>query len=111
MADQIVASTARSRLASTATMTGSFPPHSKTTGVIVVAHCAATIFAVLVDPVNEILSTPLVHNAPPVSPSPVIVVRTSAKGATSLKVSSNHIPTPGVYSLGLKTTVFPAANA
>ena len=92
-------------------MTGSFPPHSKTTGVIVVAHWAATIFAVLVDPVNEILSTPLVHNAPPVSPSPVIVVRTSAKGATSLKVSSNHIPTPGVYSLGLKTTVFPAANA
>ncbi|CAB4540299.1 unannotated protein [freshwater metagenome] len=78
---------------------------------MVVAHWAATSFAVRVDPVKESLSTPLVQSAPPVSPRPVIVVKISAKGATSLNTSSSHIPTPGVYSLGLNTTVLPAANA
>ena len=34
-----------------------------------------------------------------------------ANGAIVLKLCSSHTPTPGVYSLGLKTTVFPAANA
>ena len=111
MADQIVASTARSMFASDATMTGSFPPHSKITGVILVAHAAATNFAVFVDPVNESLSIALVHSAAPVSAKPVIVVKISAKGATVLKLSSNQRPTPGVNSLGLKTTVFPAARA
>ncbi|CAB4589023.1 unannotated protein [freshwater metagenome] len=111
MADHIVASTARLTSASAATITGSLPPHSRTTGTITEAHCAATSFAVRVEPVNESLSIPLTQSAPPVSPKPVIVVKISAKGATSLKLSSNHIPTPGVYSLGLKTTVFPAASA
>ena len=66
MADQIVASTARSRFASDATITGSFPPHSKTTGIIFAAQAAATNFAVLVEPVNESLSIALLHNAAPV---------------------------------------------
>ena len=111
IADQIVASTARSRFASAATITGSLPPHSKTTGVMFVAHAAATNFAVRVEPVNDNLSTPLMHKAFPVSAKPVIVVKISAKGAMALKLSSSHTPTPGVYSLGLNTTVFPAANA
>ena len=111
MADQIVASTARSRFASAATITGSFPPHSKTTGVMFVAHAAATNLAVLVEPVNDNLSIALVQRAFPVSAKPVIVVKMSANGATTLKLSSSHTPTPGVYSLGLKTTVFPAASA
>ena len=58
--------------ASFATRTGSFPPHSRITGVIVVAHVAATIFAVFVEPVKANLSTPLSQSALPVSPSPVI---------------------------------------
>ena len=78
---------------------------------MVAAHWAATNLAVRVDPVNESLSMPLAQSALPVSPKPVMVVRISAKGATSLKLSSSHTPTPGVYSLGLKTTVFPAAKA
>ena len=98
-------------LASEATITGSFPPHSRTTGVIWVAHAAATSFAVRVDPVNESLLIAEVQRAFPVSPKPVIVVKTSSIGATALKLSLSHIPTPGVYSLGLNTTVFPAAKA
>jgi hypothetical protein len=35
----------------------------------------------------------------------------SANGAMELKLSSNQTPTPGVYSLGLNTTLLPAANA
>ncbi len=38
-------------------------------------------------------------------------VKIFANGAIELKLSCNHTPTPGVYSLGLKTTVFPAASA
>ena len=52
-----------------------------------------------------------VHSAFPVSAKPVIVVNTPANGAITLKLSWIHIPTPGVNSLGLKTTVFPAAKA
>ena len=111
IADQIVASAARLISASAATITGSFPPHSRTTGVIVVAQDAATNFAVRVEPVNANLSTPLSHRSFPVAPRPVMQVKISANGATSAKVCANTIPTPGVYSLGLKTTVFPAASA
>ena len=75
------------------------------------AHAAATNLAVRVEPVNDNLSTPLRHNALPVSAKPVIVAKMSAKGATELKLSYSQTPTPGVYSLGLNTTVFPAANA
>ena len=111
MADQIVASTALSICASAATITGSFPPHSSTTGVICVAQAAATNFAVRVEPVKDSLLIAEVHSAFPVSPKPVIVVKIPENGAMALKLSLIHIPTPGVYSLGLKTTVFPAANA
>ncbi|CAB4536723.1 unannotated protein [freshwater metagenome] len=86
IADQIVASTARLISASAATITGSFPPHSRTTGVMVVAHVAATIFAVFVDPVKANLSTPLSQSAFPVSPRPVIHVKICSNGATSLNV-------------------------
>ena len=86
IADQIVASTARSILASEATITGSLPPHSRTTGVICVAQAAATNFAVLVDPVNDSLSIAEVHKALPVSANPVIVVNTPANGAIVLKL-------------------------
>ena len=111
MADQIVASAARLRSASSAMITGSLPPHSRITGVIVVAHSAATNFAVRVDPVKANLSTPLSQRSLPVAPRPVMQVKISAKGAISAKVFARTIPTPGVYSLGLNTTVLPAARA
>ena len=92
-------------------ITGSLPPHSRTTGIIRAAQICPTIFAVLVDPVNEILSIALSVSALPVSGNPVIVVKIESNGATCLNVSLNQEPTPGVYSLGLKTTALPAANA
>ena len=97
--------------ASAATITGSLPPHSRTTGTILSAHDAATFLAVLVEPVNEILLTADSVKARPVSGVPVTVVKIAAKGATSINVSANHLPTPGVNSEGLNTTALPAASA
>ena len=109
--DQTVASAARLMSASAATITGSFPPHSSTTGVIDAAQVAATTFAVRVEPVNASLFTPLSQRNFPVSPSPVMQVNIRDEGATSAKVSASSFPMPGVNSLGLNTTVFPAASA
>ncbi|CAB4734158.1 unannotated protein [freshwater metagenome] len=75
------------------------------------AQDAATFFAVLVEPVNETLSTADSVSAFPVSGSPVTQVKMSANGAMSAKLVASQCPTPGVYSLGLNTTVFPAASA
>ena len=97
-------------LASLSTITGSFPPHSSTVGIIRSAADAATFFAVRVEPVKAILSTSELVSAAPVAASPVTTWKISANGATSAKVSPSHCPTPGVYSLGLKTMVLPAAN-
>ena len=97
--------------ASRSIRTGSFPPHSRTTGVIRSAQVAATFFAVRVEPVKEIFPTLLSVSAIPVSGVPVMTVKMSENGATRLKVSPSQAPIAGVYSLGLNTTVFPAASA
>ena len=55
MADQSVYSAASFISASAATITGSLPPHSSTTGIIDCAQLSATFLAVLVEPVNESL--------------------------------------------------------
>ena len=107
----MVASAARLRSASRSTITGSFPPHSSTTGVIDSAHVAATRLAVAVEPVNASLFTPLSHKYLPASPNPVTQVKTSLSPVASKNESARNLPTAGVYSLGLKTTVFPAASA
>ena len=111
MADHNDCSAANLISASAATITGSLPPHSSTTGIILSAHDAATFFAVLVEPVNEILFTADCVNALPHSGVPVTVAKIAANGATSIKVSASHLPTPGVNSDGLNTTVLPAARA
>ena len=97
--------------ASSATMTGSLPPHSRTTGVIRAAQVAATTLAVFVEPVKASLFTPLSHRYLPVSANPVTQLKICFEGATSANVCARSKPTPGVNSLGLKTTVFPAASA
>ena len=84
--DQTVASAARLMSASAATITGSLPPHSKTTGVIDAAQVAATTLAVRVEPVNASLLTPLSQRNFPVSPSPVTQEKIRGDGATSAKV-------------------------
>ena len=75
------------------------------------AHVAATIFAVRVEPVKANLSMPLSQRNFPVSPRPVMQVNTSAKSDESINDCARYSPTAGVYSLGLKTTVLPAASA
>ena len=106
-----VTSAAFFRSASLSIRTGSLPPHSKTTGVIFSAQLAATFFAVLVDPVKEILPTALFVSASPVRASPVTTVKISANGAIRRQLCSSQTPIAGVNSLGLNTTVFPADNA
>ena len=98
-------------MASAATITGSLPPHSKTTGIMLAAHVAATNLAVLVEPVKANLLISLSHKYLPVSPKPVITWKISSLGATWANESANHTPTAGVNSLGLNTTALPAARA
>ena len=111
IACQRVTSAARLISASRSISTGSFPPHSSTTGVIRSAQVAATFLAVRVEPVKEIFPTALSVRAIPVSGVPVTTVKISAKGAMRFHVSPSQAPIAGVNSLGLKTTVFPAASA
>ena len=67
--------------------------------------------AVFVEPVKANLSTCASQSARPVSPRPVTQRKIFENGATSANVRASHTPTPGVNSLGLNTTVFPAASA
>jgi hypothetical protein len=86
------------------------PPASISTGVSDSAAAAITFLPVAVEPVNASLSTPARHSAAPVSPRPVTTWKTG-RSTTSLNVCASQTPTPGVYSLGLKTTALPAASA
>src|SRR5437763_16629884 len=97
--------------ASSSTSSGSLPPSSRSTGVSVSAQAAMILRPVGAEPVNAILSTPERHNAAPVSPNPVTTWNTGCSGTTCANASASPTPTMGVYSLGLKTTAFPAASA
>src|SRR5205085_10867032 len=108
---QTAAVAAASMSASSATIIASLPPHSISTGVSVSAQAAITFLPVRAEPVKAILSTPARHSAAPVSPNPVTSCSTGCSGTTSAKASTSHLPTAGVYSLGLNTTVLPAASA
>src|SRR3954471_6999119 len=111
IAPQTAASAAASMSASASTISASLPPASMITGVSVSAQAAITFLPVAVDPVNATLPTPDRHSAAPTSPSPCTACNTGCSGTASVKVSTSHCPTAGVYSLGLNTTAFPAARA
>ena len=106
-----VASAAAARSASSSTIIESLPPASMITGVRFVAQAAMTFLPVAPEPVNASLSMSDRHSAWPVSPRPVTTWKTGRPCTTSLRVSASHVPTPGVYSLGLNTTGLPAASA
>ncbi len=110
-APQAAASAAASRSASAATINGSFPPHSATSGVRFWAHAAMTFFAVAAEPVKAILLTGLRARQSPVSPAPVTSWSTGCSGTTSANELTSQPPTAGVSSLGLNTTALPAASA
>src|ERR1700712_4210784 len=102
---------AASTSASAATISASLPPHSSSTGVSVSAQAAMIFFAVAVEPVKAILSTPDRHSAAPVSPAPVTSCRTGCSGTIAAKLSTSQRPTAGVNPDGLNTTALPAASA
>ncbi len=90
----------------------SLPPHSSSTGVSVSAQAAMIFFAVAVEPVKAILSTPDRHSAAPVAPAAGDQLRAPAARAPPRRSwRTSHRPTAGVYSDGLKTTALPAASA
>jgi hypothetical protein len=71
-----------------------------------------TLRPVAAEPVKAILSTPARVSAAPVCPSPVTTCSTSGRSGTAVAhAAASHSPTPGVCSLGLKTTALPAASA
>src|ERR1700710_2127050 len=75
------------------------------------AQAAIPLLPVADEPVKASFPIAAVQSAAPVSPRPVTVRKTSARwGTASAKVSASQVPTPGVYSLGLNTTVLPAAR-
>ena len=91
--------------------TASLPPPSMTSGVRVSAHAAMTLRPVAAEPVKASLSTPALHSAAPVEPSPVMVWMSGWEAPSESQTSASHTPTPGVNSLGLNTTALPAAIA
>ena len=106
------ASAAAATSASSSTIIASLPPHSISTGTRFSAQAAMTRRPVVAEPVNATLSTPARVRAAPVSPRPVTTWSTSGRSGTAIAhACASHRPTPGVYSLGLKTTALPAARA
>src|SRR3954454_440612 len=105
------ASAAASRSASSSTISASLPPHSISTGVRFCAQAAMTLRPVAEEPVKASLPIGAVHRAAPVAPRPVTVWKTSGIVTAAANAFASQTPTPGVYSLGLKTTVLPAASA
>src|SRR5271156_7143499 len=91
----------------------SFPPHSTMAGTRLSEHGESTRLPVAVEPVNAILSTPARHSAAPVSPNPVTsdTMPAGAFGFAAANESTRNEPMAVVYSLGLRTTAFPAARA
>ncbi len=110
-APNTAASAAASTSASSATIIGSLPPSSMSTGVSVSAHAAITRLPVAVEPVNASLSTPALHSAAPVGPAPVTTWSTSGIDSERAASSTIFTPTSGVSSDGLNTTALPAASA
>src|SRR3954469_10883018 len=105
------ASAALARSASSATIIGSLPPSSSSTGVKRSAAAIITRLPVAAEPVNAILSTADFASAAPVAPAPVTTCNTSGSANVFAAISTSLTATSGVSSLGLNTTAFPAASA
>ncbi len=97
--------------ASSNTITGAFPPSSRCTRLRSVAPDAATSMPARVDPVIDTMAGVLcATSARPVSRSPQMTFSTPG-GRNSAAISASRTVLTGVVSLGLSTTVLPAAMA
>src|SRR5712671_2205680 len=107
-----VSSTARSRLASSRTTTGFFPPISSWYLTPLSTQARAIAFPVATDPVNEIPLTPLtLQSAAPASRPPCTRLNTPGGRPISCNTSVSSCAVQGECSDGLKTTVLPYTNA
>ena len=90
-----------------------FPPSSRVTRFTCSAQPAITRLPICVDPVKTTLRTiGLVTNrSPTTEPLPGNTWKTSSGSPASRPSSASRIAVSGVISAGLRTTVFPAANA
>ena len=92
-------------------MTGALPPNSRWTRLRLFAADSATSIPARTEPVTLTKDGVLCETmARPVSRSPQITFITPA-GKNSAHISANKVVLTGVVSLGLRTTVFPAAIA
>ena len=105
--------TAVSRSASSRMTLADLPPSSRATRFTVPAAIAAIRLPARVDPVNEIMSTSgWDTSASPMSgPLPLTRLKTPVGSPISSKISASAKTSSGVTSVGLTTTVHPAAKA
>ena len=107
------ASSARSRSASSNTITGFLPPSSKCTRFSVAAPCRMIWLPVRVSPTNAtaLIAGCSVSALPASSPNPCTQLRTPSGKPASCAISDNIMAVYGDHSAGLCTTVHPAASA
>src|SRR3954454_16906189 len=107
------ASSARSRSASSNTITGFLPPSSKCTRFKVGAPCAMIAEPVALSPTKPIALTDgcSVSAMPASSPMPCTVLSTPSGTPACLTSFANRSAVTGDHSAGLCTTVQPAASA
>ncbi len=106
-----MAAAAASTSASSKTMTGAFPPSSRWTRLRSAAAAPATSRPARTEPVIETICGVRCSMSPrPVSRSPQTTFSTPG-GRNSWQISASSVEEAGVVSLGLRTTVLPAARA
>ena len=106
-----IASAAASTSASSNTTTGALPPSSRCTRLTSRDAISATCIPARTDPViDTIAGVGCSTSARPVSRSPVMTLNTPG-GRNSAAISAISSVVSGVVSLGLRTTVLPAARA
>ncbi len=105
--------TARARSASGRMTLADLPPSSSATRLTDSAASAATRRPAAVEPVKETMSTAgwAAIASPTTGPRPLTRLNTPGGRPTSWKISASAYAASGATSLGLSTTVHPAARA
>ncbi len=105
--------TASGRSASSRMTLGDLPPNSNATDLTVAAAGSATRRPARVEPVNETMSTSgwLAIASPTTGPAPITRLKTAGGRPTASMTSARMSALSGATSLGLSTTVQPAASA
>ena len=111
--EAIAPSTARSRSASSNTISGALPPSSSETFLIVPAHCAISCLPTSVEPVNVSLRTVgfVASSSPTTAAAPGTTLKTPSGSPARAASSASASAESGVALAGFSTIVQPAASA